>query len=106
MLALAEELQNISVACKRAGISRSHYYDQAGFREVRVRGPGTGRPAPPAHAQPDAARAGGTHSRNDHQYPTYSYVRISGQLKLIGVSPAAIESLLSFGDGAVLHQEG
>ncbi len=26
MLALAEELQNISAACKKAGISRSHYY--------------------------------------------------------------------------------
>jgi transposase len=27
MLALAEELQNISLACKRAGISRSHVYE-------------------------------------------------------------------------------
>lgn len=27
MLALAEELQNISLACKRAGISRSHFYE-------------------------------------------------------------------------------
>jgi ACT domain-containing protein len=27
MLALAEELQNISLACRRAGISRSHYYE-------------------------------------------------------------------------------
>lgn len=27
MLALAEQLQNISVACERAGISCSHYYD-------------------------------------------------------------------------------
>ena len=27
MLALAEELQNISAACKKAGISRSHYYE-------------------------------------------------------------------------------
>jgi hypothetical protein len=27
MLALVEELQNISLACKRAGISRSHYYE-------------------------------------------------------------------------------
>ena len=26
-LALAEELQNISLACKRAGISRSHFYE-------------------------------------------------------------------------------
>jgi ACT domain-containing protein len=27
MLALAEELQNISLARKRAGISRSHFYE-------------------------------------------------------------------------------
>src|SRR5262245_290983 len=27
MLALAEELQNISLACRKAGISRSHYYE-------------------------------------------------------------------------------
>lgn len=27
MLALAEELQNISLACKLAGISRSHFYE-------------------------------------------------------------------------------
>jgi hypothetical protein len=27
MLALAEQLNNISAACRRAGISRSHYYE-------------------------------------------------------------------------------
>jgi len=27
MLALAEELQDISLACRRAGVSRSHYYE-------------------------------------------------------------------------------
>ena len=27
MLALAERLQNISLACRRAGISRSHFYE-------------------------------------------------------------------------------
>ncbi len=27
MLALAEELQNIRLACQRAGISRSHFYE-------------------------------------------------------------------------------
>ena len=27
MLALAGQLQNISAACKRAGISRSHFYE-------------------------------------------------------------------------------
>lgn len=27
MLALAEELQNVSLVCRRAGISRSHFYE-------------------------------------------------------------------------------
>jgi len=27
MLALAEQLNNVSAACRRAGISRSHYYE-------------------------------------------------------------------------------
>jgi len=27
MLALAEQLNNISAACRQAGISRSHYYE-------------------------------------------------------------------------------
>jgi transposase len=27
MLALAEELQNISLVCRKAGISRSHFYE-------------------------------------------------------------------------------
>ena len=27
MLVLAEELQNISLACRKAGISRSHFYE-------------------------------------------------------------------------------
>jgi hypothetical protein len=35
MLALAEQLQNISLACKRAGISRSHFYElKAGLRST------------------------------------------------------------------------
>ena len=37
MLALAEELQNISQACQRAGISRSHYYEIKEASSVTVR---------------------------------------------------------------------
>jgi hypothetical protein len=36
MLALAEQLHNVSLACQRARISRSHLLrDQGGVREVR-----------------------------------------------------------------------
>jgi hypothetical protein len=34
LLALAEQLQNVRLACKRAGISRSHYYEIKEAREL------------------------------------------------------------------------
>jgi hypothetical protein len=49
MLALAEELQNVSVACKRAGDQPQR--DQGSLREVRPRRPGASGPAPIAHAE-------------------------------------------------------
>jgi hypothetical protein len=41
MLALAEQLNNVSAACRRAGISRSHYYEiKEAFEKFRSRWPG------------------------------------------------------------------
>ena len=52
MLALAEELQNISLACKRAGISRSHIYEiKEAFKRYGAEGP-----APRTRWWPDADR--------------------------------------------------
>lgn len=39
MLSLAEELQNISLACRRAGISRSHLYEiKTAFEKFKAEG--------------------------------------------------------------------
>ncbi len=96
MLALAEELQNISVACKRAGISRSHYYEiKQAFEKFGAEGLAPAarrRPRMPNQTPPELeARI----LEMTTQYPTYGYIRISGQLKLIGVgvSPAAVRAV-------------
>jgi hypothetical protein len=49
---LAEQLQTISVACRKAGISRSHYYEMKEAFDKYGRGP-VGRPRVPSQAQPE-----------------------------------------------------
>lgn len=96
MLALAEELQNISAACKKAGISRSHYYEiKEAFEKYGAEGlaPGErGRPRMPNQTPPELENR---ILEMTEQYPTYSYIRISGQLRLIGVgvSPSAVRAV-------------
>lgn len=93
MLALAEELQNISLACRRAGISRSHYYEikeafekygAEGLVEQPRRAPRMPNQTPP---ELEAKVLEMT-----ERYPTRSYVSVSQQLRLIGVgvSPSAV----------------
>ena len=93
MLALAEQLNNISPACRRAGISRSHYYEiKEAFEKFGAEGlaPQTRRkPRMPNQTPPELE----THILDmTERYPTYSYLRISDQLKLIGVgvSPSTV----------------
>jgi transposase InsO family protein len=96
MLALAEELKNISLACKRAGISRSHFYEikdaferygPDGLAPVARR-----KPRMPNQTPPEVERR---ILEMTAQFPTYSYLRISMQLKLVGVgvSPAAVRGV-------------
>lgn len=90
MLALAEELQNISRACKAAGISRSHYYEIKKAFETygrdglapRVRR----RPRMPNQTPPELEAK---ILEMTQEYPTYSYLRIAEQLKLVGVPVSA-----------------
>src|SRR5690349_18647914 len=96
MLALAEELQNISLACKRAGIRRSHFYEIKGaFEKYGPEGlaPETKRhPRMPNETPSElAARI----LEMTERYPTRSYVFISHQLRLvgIGVSPSAVRAV-------------
>lgn len=90
MLALADELQSISRACKVAGISRSHFYDikdafekygRDGLAPVARRRPRMPNETPAELEQQILAMT--------REYPTYSYVKISDQLKLIGVPATA-----------------
>lgn len=96
LLALAEQLQNVRLACKRAGISRSHYYE---IKEAYERYGAEGlapsqrrRPRMPNQIPPELEAQ---ILAMTEQYPTYSYVRISGQLRLagLGVAPSAVRAV-------------
>jgi transposase len=96
MLALAEELQNISLACKRAGISRSHFYEiKDAFEKYGPEGlaPETKRrPRMPNETPPELVAQLLAMSE---RYPTRSYVFISQQLRLVdvGISPSAVRAV-------------
>jgi len=90
MLALADELKNIARACRLAGVSRSHFYEIKQAYETfgkeglapKVRR----RPQMPNQTPPELERQILTMTE---QYPTYSYLRLADQLKLVGVSVSA-----------------
>jgi len=66
MPALAKELENTNLACRRAGISRRHFYDiKEGFRETRSLRAHAKREVPATDAEPNAAGAGGEDPRDD-----------------------------------------
>jgi transposase InsO family protein len=96
MLALAEQLNNVSAACRRAGISRSHYYEiKEAFEKFGAEGlaPQTRRkPRMPNQTPPELEAQ---ILEMSARYPTYSYVRISDQLKLVGVgvSPSTVRAV-------------
>ena len=96
MLALAEELQNISLACRRPGISRSHFYEiREAFEKYGAEGlapRARRRPRMPNETPPELE---GKILEMTERYPTYSYLRISQQLRLVGlgVSPSAVRYL-------------
>jgi transposase InsO family protein len=96
MLALAEELQNISLACRRAGISRSHYYEiKEAFEKYGAEGlapQARRRPRMPNETPPELVEK---ILEMTERYPTRSYLFVSQQLKLVGVgvSPAAVRAV-------------
>jgi Winged helix-turn helix len=77
MLALAEELQNISLICRRAGISRSHFYE---IKEAYEKWGAEGlapqprrKPRMPNQTPPELEAK---ILEMTEQYPAYSYIRI------------------------------
>jgi len=96
MLSLAEELQSISHACRKAGISRSHFYEiKVAFEKFGREGlaPQTRRrPKMPNQTPPELEAKV---LEMTEQYPTASYIRVSQQLRLIGVgiSPSTVRAV-------------
>jgi transposase InsO family protein len=96
LLALAEQLQSVKQACKVAGISRSHYYEiKAAYEKYGAEGlvPAPRRkPRMPNQTPPEMEKR---ILEMTTQFPTYSYLRLSQQLRLtgVGVSPAAVRAV-------------
>ena len=96
MLALAEQLNNVSAACRRAGISRSHYYEiKEAFEKFGAEGlapQAKRKPRMPNQTPPELEAQ---IVEMTGRYPTYSYLRISDQLKLVGVgvSPSTVRAV-------------
>jgi len=90
MLALADQIQNISEACKKAKISRSHYYEiKEAFEKYGSEGLAPrirGRPRMPNETPPELVEQ---ILEMTERYPTRSYLYISQQLKLVGVGVGA-----------------
>ena len=91
MLALAEELQNISQACQRAGISRSHYYEiKEAFERYGPEGlaPRVRRsPRMPNQTPPELEAK---ILEMTERYPTYSYIRTAKRILLQPRSSASL----------------
>ena len=96
MLALAEQLNNVSAACRRAGISRSHYYEiKEAFEKFGAEGLAPQKRRKPRMPNQTPPELEAQILEMTERYPTYSYLRISDQLKLvgIGVSPSTVRAV-------------
>ncbi len=90
LLQLAQELGNIKAACQRAGISRSHFYE---IKEAYEKHGAEGlepkerrRPRMPNQTPPELEKQ---ILDMTAQFPTYSYIRIADQLRLVGIGVSA-----------------
>jgi hypothetical protein len=96
ILALARELQNVSQACRRAGISRSRFYElKSAFDQYGTEGlapqprpkPRMPNQTPPELVEPILNMTA--------RYPTYSYIRVSAKLRASGceVLPSTVRAV-------------
>ena len=96
MLALAEQLNNVSLACKRASISRSHYYEiKEAFEKFGADGLAPQPKRKPRMPNQTPPELEAQILEMTERYPVYSYIRISDQLKLVGVgvSPSTVRAV-------------
>ncbi len=90
MLSLTDELKNIARACRLARVSPSHFYEIKKAYETfgkeglvpKIRH----KPQMPNQIPPELERQ---ILAMTEQYPTYSYLRLADQLKLVGVGVSA-----------------
>jgi transposase len=92
-LALAEELQNIALACRRTGISRSQYYEiKQAFEKYGPEGLVPRPRRPPRMPNQTPPELEQQILRMTERHPTASYLRIARHLRLLGVdvTPSAV----------------
>src|SRR5690348_17396964 len=86
MLAVDEQLNNVSAACRRAGSSRSHYYEiKEAFEKFGSEGLAAQTRRKPRMPNQTPPELEAQILEMTERYPPYSYLRISDQLKLVGV---------------------
>ncbi len=93
LLSLADELRNVSLACRQAGVSRSHFYElRQAYRQHGEQGllpRPRRRPRMPNQTPPEIEARILEMTQRD---PRASYVRVSEMLRTAGVpvSPSAV----------------
>lgn len=82
ILALARDLRNVSQACRRAGISRSRFYElKSAFDKHGVEGLAPQPRVKPRMPNQTPAELVEPILNMTARYPTYSYIRISAKLR-------------------------
>jgi hypothetical protein len=96
VLALAEELGNVTEACRRAGISRSRFYElKKAFLSHGAAGLAPSPRRKPRMPNQIPAELGQSILNLTLQFPTYSYARISKKLCDSGVpaQPSTVRAI-------------
>ncbi len=100
MLGLAEELQNISLACRRAGISCSHYYEiKEAFEKFGAEGLAEQPRRAPRMPNQTPPELEAKILEMTERYPTRSYAFVSQQLRLVGVGVSPSPPFVTYGSG-------
>lgn len=96
ILALARELGNVSEACKRAGISRSRFYEiKSAFDKHGLRGLSPQPRRKPRMPNQTPLELVEPILNMTARYPTYSYIRVSAKLRASGceVLPSTVRAV-------------
>lgn len=91
VMALADQMQNVSLACRKSGISRSRFYELKKQYEADAPQPRRKPRMPNQTSREIEDRI----LELTRRYPTYSYLRISAKLRAQGdnVTPSAVRGV-------------